>query len=160
LERCIRCDEPIVGRGLQRLCLDCNVDWKWCASCETLKPIDAFRIPNGRRIGYCYDCLLRKNKEQYATNQHTRDYHYVQHLRRKLGISKEHAEQLAAARECEICGRPAKKRLHVDHNHGTGQVRGAVCVQCNHALAVLEADPDWLAQMLDYLERWEIERDA
>lgn len=35
---------------------------------------------------------------------------------------------------CAICQRPEtgfKKKLHVDHNHQTGKVRGLLCATCN-----------------------------
>lgn len=40
---------------------------------------------------------------------------------------------------CKICGMPpdAGKKLHVDHNHGTGKVRGILCRRCNHVLGLV-----------------------
>jgi hypothetical protein len=37
--------------------------------------------------------------------------------------------------KCAICrARPRSKRLAVDHNHKTGEVRGLLCSRCNHDL--------------------------
>lgn len=40
---------------------------------------------------------------------------------------------------CALCRRKPEKRLHVDHDHETGKVRGLVCQTCNKNLAVLES---------------------
>lgn len=42
---------------------------------------------------------------------------------------------------CWICGTPPKsRRLHIDHDHKTGKVRGLLCFRCNNAL------PSWVTQ--------------
>ncbi len=42
---------------------------------------------------------------------------------------------------CALCGRSAKKNefLSVDHDHGTGTVRGLICQRCNLGLAYFDA---------------------
>jgi hypothetical protein len=60
------------------------------------------------------------------------------YLRRKYGLR--HSQYLAMMRlqdgKCAICRRPPKpgRRLHVDHDHKTGRVRGGLCYPCNHKL--------------------------
>jgi len=47
---------------------------------------------------------------------------------------------------CAICGHPPKtKRLNIDHDHKTMEVRGLLCHKCNRAL------PDWVT--LEWLRR-------
>lgn len=36
---------------------------------------------------------------------------------------------------CAICRKPPKKlRLHIDHDHVSGKVRGLLCARCNSAI--------------------------
>jgi hypothetical protein len=60
-------------------------------------------------------------------------------LRRRYGIDSTvyRALEIAQQGECAICGAPSA-RLHVDHDHETGLVRGLLCPTCNMNLAVVE----------------------
>ncbi|MGL4178298.1 MAG: endonuclease VII domain-containing protein [Dermatophilaceae bacterium] len=55
---------------------------------------------------------------------------------------------------CYICQRrPGAKRLAVDHDHATGEVRGLLCRGCNRdVLGHLREDRLALARALEYLE--------
>ncbi len=53
---------------------------------------------------------------------------------------------------CAICGStPKKRRLHVDHDHRTGVVRGLLCYACNRMLPSY-ATVQRLAAAVMYLE--------
>ena len=59
----------------------------------------------------------------------------------QLGVTDAEYDRLLAAQGggCAICGNPPKtRRLHVDHDHKTGRVRGLLCHRCNRAL------PNWV----------------
>ena len=52
---------------------------------------------------------------------------------------------------CAICGgKPKTRRLHVDHDHTTGQVRGLLCYRCNRALPTY-VTVEWLLAAANYL---------
>lgn len=75
---------------------------------------------------------------------------------KQLGISDAaYAERLAAqGGTCAIEGcenRPKTRRLHVDHDHATGEVRGLLCHLCNRALPTWQ-NPRRLRALADYLE--------
>lgn len=77
------------------------------------------------------------------------------HLRRKFGITLETYDEMLAAQEgvCGICERPPRDdiSLHVDHEHGTGRVRGLLCFRCNNALGDFEDDAVLLLRAADYV---------
>lgn len=57
---------------------------------------------------------------------------------------------------CAICGYPAselRRRLSIDHDHRTGQVRGLLCTTCNLGLGAFRDDPAVLAKAIEYLGR-------
>jgi hypothetical protein len=71
------------------------------------------------------------------------------------GITVEQYEALMAQQcgRCKLCEQPPKaKRLHVDHDHSTGVVRGLLCAACNASLVGrLENNPGLYQKIGDYL---------
>ncbi len=49
---------------------------------------------------------------------------------------------------CVICSEPAQV---IDHDHETGQPRGALCRKCNQGIGLLGDDEEKLMKALDYL---------
>ena len=80
----------------------------------------------------------------------------------ELGVSEETYTALLEKQEggCAICGNPPKtRRLHVDHNHRTGKVRGLLCFRCNRGLPTY-ATSDWLEAAREYVLRDETRGDV
>ena len=101
---------------------------------------------------------------EYVAYQQTRRRQYRQghreefeRYRRKHLYGLEHDEYVAmyAAQNgrCAICREPEQKRMHVDHDHATGAVRGLLCQACNYLLGFARDDPDRLTQARLYLLR-------
>lgn len=54
---------------------------------------------------------------------------------------------------CKICQEklPEKRKVHVDHSHKTGEVRGLLCSKCNTLLGMLEGRENIIGNIVDYL---------
>lgn len=99
-------------------------------------------------------CLrhTRKRRNTPAGEKHFRN----QRLKLKYGITVEQYDQMLTNQNgvCACCGKPpGKRRLHVDHNHQTGQIRELLCVNCNVAIGNVKEDPKLLQRLAEYLMR-------
>ena len=72
-------------------------------------------------------------------------------LRQKYGLSLEEYDTMMHKQNgaCAICG--SNGRLHVDHNHDTGKVRGLLCMDCNTGIGKLQDSADLLKKAAEYL---------
>lgn len=54
---------------------------------------------------------------------------------------------------CALCGTsdPGKTDWHADHNHQTGEFRGALCFQCNRGLGQIGDTEEALRRALHYV---------
>lgn len=71
---------------------------------------------------------------------------------RVYGITKEQYDEIDAGR-CHICLRDWSDSVRpcVDHDHHTGEVRGIICLYCNHRLVGRHRDADLIYRIGDYL---------
>ncbi|WP_346660061.1 endonuclease VII domain-containing protein [Streptomyces sp. WMMB303] len=74
------------------------------------------------------------------------------HLERTHGMAVEQRRSLPDGRfgRCPIRPRPVPE--HVDHDHGTGRVRGVLCFSCNAALGQFRDRPDVMRRAAAYVE--------
>jgi hypothetical protein len=77
-----------------------------------------------------------------------------QNLASKYNITIEEYDIILAKHNgvCAICGNPPNgRRLAVDHNHTTGEVRGLLCYKCNTGLGCFNDSLGILAKAIEYL---------
>ena len=98
---------------------------------------------------YCYRCgiIVRQEKSKGA---HTRA------IEERYGLTGEEYDALYELQggRCALCrwatGRT--RRLSVDHNHKTGEVRGLLCRPCNNLLGHARDLIEFFHRCIDYLE--------
>jgi Recombination endonuclease VII len=77
------------------------------------------------------------------------------HLRNKFGLTPEQYDEMLERQGggCAICGSPPTPAisLHVDHDHGTGEIRGLLCVRCNNGIGLFRESPDLLDLATKYI---------
>lgn len=75
----------------------------------------------------------------------------------KYGIAENDYNKMLVAQGgvCGICGKTnsSRKRLFIDHNHETGEVRGLLCCRCNLVLGQLMDNVDLVLKVALYLTR-------
>lgn len=73
----------------------------------------------------------------------------------RYGLSQKVFDELLAKQggKCAICSANITwpKRLHVDHCHKTGRVRGLLCTRCNRGIGMLGDDPSLLKIAVIYV---------
>ena len=90
----------------------------------------------------------RRNRNEARREQRRADVRMVRD--RTYGIA---LEALIAAQDgkCGICETTTPKRFTLDHDHVTGQVRGALCSPCNSAIGLLGDTVEAVGRALQYL---------
>lgn len=126
---------------------------KRCPKCTGVFSLDAFprsRAAKDGRGDYCKPCHAAQCKAS-RDKLHGSGRNYL--LKLRYGITEAQADLMIAVQKgcCAICQR--KRKLHVDHDHRTGVVRGMLCFDCNAGLGILDDDVGRLNALSDYLGR-------
>lgn len=134
---------------------------KICAACTEAKPLSCFHPISGgvgKVRAYCRPCQkvraaalyiinkpsISETNRRYRTNPdnlkrqqaRVRAWHYKTHY----GITEDEkrAMEKQQGNMCAICRVPFieldHRRVHVDHDHATGKIRGILCHSCNQVL--------------------------
>ncbi len=112
------------------------------------------------------DHILQLKREYYRKNRdsslasvkawHKKNPGYVRsHLLSKYGLTQEDYSILLDRQlnKCAICPTEysENKKLHVDHCHTTGKVRGLLCSNCNIGIGNFMDSDSLLRRAMDYL---------
>lgn len=150
---------------------------KFCPDCKIEKPISEFHI---RRYytgcparTYCKICKKNRASIYYKKNKArvdaknklwglknldrrrrtVRAWHYKNYY----GISEEEKRmmELAQNNRCKICNKLfseiPQNRVHIDHCHATGKIRGVLCHNCNQVIGQAKDKVEILKSAINYL---------
>lgn len=95
------------------------------------------------------DRLRSAELHQECIADHQKNVRY----KREYGITLQEYNDLALFQEhrCAICSERPADRLHVDHDHVFGHVRGLLCGDCNRAVGLLRDDTYRVKSAHEYL---------
>ncbi len=135
---------------------------KTCPKCRETKPRKDFglRAPNAQgkvySKSYCKQCENLISTEKHRGDpERTKARNKVTSLSRYFDMTPDQYQELLEQQGgvCAICREeaPADSRLHIDHDHSDGQVRGLLCRDCNHGLGRFKDDPVLLERAIAYL---------
>ena len=155
---------------------------KTCSKCKAIKDVNAFypkmgrckkcqnkattewakknpEINRARALKYYYN-----NREQsiakvrkWQANNKERDSltKFKAHLKRTYNLSYEEYSRMFAEQEgkCAICHNYSDRRLDVDHNHTTNQIRQLLCSNCNTTIGLVDENIVILENIISYLKQ-------
>lgn len=103
-------------------------------------------------------CRRLESKKRYEENpevkekmiRNSKEYH----IKKSYGLSYEEYEEMFQIHEnkCAICGTEPERKLHVDHCHSSGNIRGLLCAECNLGLGLFKDNKNFLQSAIQYLE--------
>lgn len=125
-----------------------------CKNCGTTSD-EPFRTSKNVVSTWCDRCretrreaVYRHKKKKYGTLTNAVRAH-------KYSMTVEQSQALKSGTiVCGICNDPIEGiRLHVDHCHELGLVRGFLCPNCNTGIGKLGEDPQRIRAAADYVEK-------
>lgn len=132
-----------------------QIDGQWpCNKCKQYKNPEEFG-----KLSYNWnglDCICKDCRSHKRKTPEEREHIWEFCMKKRYGISKENYYNLLEEQNgvCAICFKAEiqGRKLSVDHNHLTGEVRGLLCSKCNMVLGLLGDNDELLLNALNYLK--------
>ena len=116
----------------------------WCMTCTNRMNAKYANTPEGKAWSRNYFNTPERRKAcrvrqiEYQKTEAGKFFGYWGTVKFKYGITKDQYDKMLSDQggHCALCDSapcdtPGKKRLAIDHNHETGEVRGLLCRECN-----------------------------
>lgn len=149
---CLRCGLPFTHDKTGRKPVRCPVCRVAHRREQSAQRQAAWRAANPERAK---EHQNRHNRARLSTPEY-RQLNRERMVLAKYGLTPAQLAALIEAQgnRCAICGGERNgpgTRLHIDHCHDTGKVRGMLCTKCNTAIGLLDDDPTRAEQVARYL---------
>ena len=97
-------------------------------------------------------------REKYRNKPEIKEKTRNNRLTQNYGMTNQDYEQMLELQNfccagCSTHQNELTKKLHVDHDHKTGIVRGLLCGNCNRALGLIKDKLETLTKLHQYLEK-------
>lgn len=143
---------------------------KRCGRCRESYELSMFHKDNSRKDGLNPTCKLCRSIEskKYSRADYNKEYFKSDngaYTRRKYVLmhsyklsEEEYTEMLDKTRGCcPVCLQgftfgKTKRRIVIDHNHETGEVRGLLCSSCNVGLGQVGDTLESVERLVKYLK--------
>ena len=175
MKTCSECREEKTLSSFNRSSSTKDGYQNWCRECQKRK-YDVYRREHPEKQAARWKRYYLKNRERMI--QRTRSYEEkigeaefrkrwkLRNMKAKFaryGITEEEYNQFLETQKqkCGMClktlNKKVPRRIHIDHDHATGRVRGILCDGCNLFLGRLESPtyPEKLEQAQTYLRKAE-----
>ena len=140
---------------------------KRCTKCKEVKPLS--ESPKGKKhsldghISYCKICRNLQSRVNYHARgvkrlrpqtDTSKKWHREYHIKRKYGMTPKQHKQMYLDQNgcCKLCSKPVEyNKLHTDHDHATGNIRGLLCISCNLGVSFID-NTEWLQRAIEYVK--------
>jgi hypothetical protein len=135
-------------------------DTKQCPRCKEVLSTDEFKLfSNGKRESWCRTCKTEYNKgyvrKDYEAHKARMREYYWKNPEYWNEKRKEHTTGAPVGSyeflfkeqngQCYICnvtqGDKTGRRLAIDHDHASGEIRGLLCTNCNQGVGSFAHNP-------------------
>jgi len=134
-----------------------------CEDCKENKPTRFHKT--AKKCQDCAKALWKKNKAAKRTAKRKADFKatskmdFGYDLMKNYRLTYEEYQKMYVTQKgcCDCCGAHEskfKRKLHVDHDHETGQVRGLLCTKCNPGMGYFDDKIEKLEMAIAYLKKF------
>ncbi len=155
-KQCTRCKSPTVlagfnhnkdhKDGLKSECRICEKVYRDSRKDEKAAKQKIYYEANREDYAAKGKVFRTNNKEKIALTSRAK------HLLVSYGLTMPQHKQMYLDQDgcCLLCDKSTEySKIHTDHDHKTGQVRGLLCARCNLGMCFVD-DLEWLGRALDY----------